>query len=57
MEKIPKQKYMTEFKERVVKHVKDGGSIGLAAKEPGLVEQTVRSWVTLSAAVDNRISA
>ena len=41
MEKIPKQEYMTELKERVVKHVKDGESISLAAKEPGLVEQTV----------------
>jgi hypothetical protein len=40
MQKIPKQEYTTEFKERVVKHVKEGKSIGLSAKELGLVEQT-----------------
>jgi transposase len=33
MEKIPKQEYTTEFKERAVKHVKEGKSIGLSAKE------------------------
>ena len=31
MEKIPKQEYTTEFKERAVKHVKEGKSIGLSA--------------------------
>ena len=50
MQKIPKQEYTIEFKERVVKHVKEGKSIGLAAKELGLVEQTLRNWVKLSAA-------
>ena len=50
MQKIPKQEYTTEFKERAVKHVKEGKSIGLAAKELGLVEQTLRNWVKLSAA-------
>ncbi len=50
MQKIPKQEYTAEFKERAVKHVKEGKSIGLAAKEPGLVEQTLRNWVKLSAA-------
>ena len=50
MEKIPKQEYTTEFKERAVKHVKEGKSIGLSAKELGLVEQTLRNWVKLSAA-------
>ena len=49
MEKIPKQEYTTEFKERAVKHVKEGKSIGLLAKELGLVEQ-LRNWVKLSAA-------
>ena len=33
-----------------VKHVKEGKSIGLSAKELGLVEQTLRNWVRLSAA-------
>ena len=33
MQKIPKQEYTIEFKERAVKHVKEGKSIGLAAKE------------------------
>ncbi len=50
MQKIPKQEYTTEFKERAVKHVKDGKSITLSAKELGLVEQTLRNWVKLSAA-------
>ena len=43
MQKILKQKYTTEFKERAVKHVKDGKSIGLSAKELSLVEQTLRN--------------
>ena len=50
MEKIPKQEYATEFKERAVKHVKEGKSIGLSVKELGLVEKTLRNWVKLSAA-------
>ncbi len=50
MQKIPKQEYTIEFKERAVKHVKEGKSIGLSAKELGLVEQTLRNWVKLSAA-------
>jgi transposase len=50
MEKIPKQEYTTVVKERAVKHVKEGKSIGLSAKELGLVEQTLRKWVKLSAA-------
>ena len=44
MQKIPKQEYTTEFKERAVKHVKEGKSIGLSAKELGLVEQTLRNF-------------
>jgi transposase len=47
MQKIPKQEYTTEFKERAVK---EGKSIGLSAKELGLVEQTLRNLVKLSAA-------
>ena len=38
MQKIPKLEYTTEFKERAVKHVKEGRSIVLSAKELGLVE-------------------
>ena len=43
MKKIPKQEYTTEFKEQTVKQVKMGKSIGLAAKELGVVEQTLRN--------------
>ena len=50
MQKIPRREYTIEFKERAVKHVKGGKSIGLSAKELGLVEQTLRNWVKLSAA-------
>ena len=49
MKKIPKQEYTTEFKEQTVKQVKMGKSIGLVAKELGLVEQTLRNWVKLAA--------
>ena len=45
MQKIPKQEYTTEFKEQAVKHVKVWKSIGLVAKELGLVEQPRRNWV------------
>ena len=48
MKKIPKQEYTTEFKEQAVKQVKMGKSIGLVAKELGLVEQTLRNWVKLA---------
>jgi transposase len=45
MMKIPKQEYTIEFKEQAVNQVKMGKSIGLVAKELGLVEQTLRNWV------------
>ena len=45
MFKIPKQEYTAEFKELAVKRVKSGQGIGAAAKELGLVEQTLRNWV------------
>ena len=48
--KIPKQEYTPEFKEQAVKHGKMGKSIGLVAKELGVVEQTLRNWVKLAAA-------
>ncbi len=43
--KIPKQEYTAEFKELSVKRVKSGEAISAAAKELGLVEQTLRNWV------------
>ena len=48
--KIPKQEYTAEFREMAVKRVKDGLSVGAAAKELGLVEQTLRNWVKAAAA-------
>jgi transposase len=50
MKKIPKQAYTTEFKELAVKRVLDGQPIPTAAKELGLVEQTLRNWVKAAAA-------
>jgi transposase len=44
VKKIPKQEYTAEFKEQAVKHAQATG-IPVAAKELGLVEQTVRNWV------------
>ena len=48
--KIPKQQYTIEFKELAVKRVKDGLTAGAAAKELGLIEQTLRNWVKADAA-------
>ncbi len=45
MKRIPKQDYMAEFKEQAVKRADEVGSIGRAADEPCLVEQTLRNWV------------
>jgi len=45
MKKIPKREYTAEFKEQVVKRVKNGKSVGAVAKEMGLVEQTLCNWV------------
>jgi transposase len=44
VKKIPKQEYTAEFKEQAVKHARAAG-IPVAAKELGLVEQTLRNWV------------
>jgi transposase len=44
VKKIPKQEYTAEFKEQAVKHAQAVG-IGVAARELGLVEQTLRNWV------------
>lgn len=45
--KMPKQAYTLEFKELAVKRVTNGHAVGIVAKELGLVEQTLRSWVTV----------
>jgi transposase len=45
MFKIPRQEYTAEFKELVVKRVKDGQGVGPVARDLGLVEQTLRNWV------------
>lgn len=44
MKRIPKQEYTVEFKEQAVKHAQAVGIV-VAAKELGLVEQTLRNWV------------
>lgn len=49
MKKIPKQEYTAEFKEQAVKHAQ-GVGIVVAAKELGLVEQTLRNWVKAAGA-------
>jgi len=41
MKKIPKQEYTAEFKALAVKRVKDGLTVGVAARELGLIEQTL----------------
>jgi transposase len=45
MKKIPKQEYTAEYKSLAVKRVKDGLTVGAAARELGLIEQTLRNWV------------
>lgn len=45
MFKIPKQEYTAEFKVPAVKRVKSGESVGAVARDPGLVEPTLRNWV------------
>lgn len=45
MKKIPKQEYTVEFKALAVKRVKDGLTVGAAARELGLIDQTLRNWV------------
>ena len=45
MIKIPKQEYTPEFKDLAVKRVQGGEGIAKAARELGLVEQTLRNWV------------
>jgi transposase len=49
VKKIPKQEYTAEFKEQAVKHAQAVGIV-VAARELGLVEQTLRNWVKLAQA-------
>ncbi|MBF0290627.1 MAG: transposase [Nitrospinae bacterium] len=48
--KIPRQAYTAEFKELAVKRVNAGQSVASLAKELGLIEQTLRNWVTAAKA-------
>jgi len=50
LKKIPKQEYTPEFRELSVKRVKAGQSVGVVARELGLIEQTLRNWVKAAAA-------
>ena len=50
MKKIPKQEYTTEFREQAVKWALEVG-VGVAARELGLVVQTLRNWVEAVKAV------
>jgi transposase len=49
VKKIPKQEYTAEFKEQAVKRSRDVG-IAVAARELGLIEQTLRNWAKAFAA-------
>ena len=44
MKQIPKQEYTAEFKEQAVARAREVGN-GVAARELGLVAQTLRNWV------------
>jgi transposase len=44
VKKLPKQEYTAEFMEQAVKRAQEV-SLGTAARELGLVEQTLRNWV------------
>lgn len=48
MKKIPKQEYTAEFREQAVKRAQELG-VGPAARELGLVEQTLRNWTKAAA--------
>lgn len=50
MFKIPRQEYTPEFKELAVKRVRSGQGIAAVARELGLVEQTLRNWVSAAKA-------
>jgi len=48
MKRIPKQEYTAEFREQAVKHAEAVGT-PTAARDLGLVEQTLRNWVKAAA--------
>ncbi len=50
MKRIPSQEYTPEFRELAVGRIKDGLTIGAAAKELGVSHQTLRNWVKAAAA-------
>ena len=50
MFKIPKQECTVEFKEGAVQRVNGGEGIRAVAKDLGLVEQTLRNWVSAAKA-------
>ena len=54
MLKIPRQEYTAEFKELAVKRVRSGQGIAAVARELGLVEQTLRNWVSAAKAEPKR---
>jgi len=47
VQKIPKQEYTAEFKEQAVKRAQEVG-VGPAARELGLVAQTLRNWLKVT---------
>jgi transposase len=49
VKKISKQEYTAEFKAQAVRRAQEVG-IGVAARDLGLVEQTLRNWVKAVAA-------
>jgi transposase len=49
VKRIPKQEYTVEFKDQAVKRAQEVG-VGVAARELGLVEQTLRNWFKAAAA-------
>lgn len=50
--KIPRQAFTAEFKELAVKRVNAGQSVASLAKELGIIEQTLRNWVTADIVTD-----
>ena len=48
VQKIPKQEYTAEFKEQAVNRAREVG-VGVAARELGLVAQTLRNWAKAAA--------
>ena len=49
MQKIPKQEYTPEFRGQAAKRAQEVG-IGVAARELGLIDQTLRNWVKAASA-------